>query len=123
MNHRTGILLRLLKNYLFTCSNCGLTYIWNGNQNRVKDTGNNKSADTLLIVVDATNLDNHLRFALQLIALGTPCVVALNMVDLAARDGLTIDAKVLERELGVPVIETVAVRRRGMDALRAIKRA
>lgn len=74
--------------------------------------------DTLLIVVDATNLDNHLRFALQLIALGTPCVVALNMVDLAARDGLTIDAKVLERELGVPVIETVAVRRRGMDALR-----
>ena len=47
MNHRTGILLRLLINYLFTCSNCGLTYIWNGNQDRVKDTGNNKSADTL----------------------------------------------------------------------------
>ena len=47
MNHRTGILLRLLTNYLFTCSNCGLTYIWNGNQDRVKDTGNNKSAGTL----------------------------------------------------------------------------
>ncbi len=74
--------------------------------------------DALLLVLDATNLDNHLRFALQLIALGLPIVVALNMVDLARRDGLTIDTQVLERELGVPVIETVAVRRRGMDELK-----
>ncbi len=73
--------------------------------------------DLLVIVIDATNLDNHLRFALQLIALGSPCVVALNMVDLAERDGLVIDAGVLSRELGVPVIPTVAVRRRGLDAL------
>jgi ferrous iron transport protein B len=74
--------------------------------------------DALLLVVDATNLDNHLRFALQLIALGLPTVVALNMVDLARRDGLTIDPLVLERELGVPVIETVAVRRRGGEDLK-----
>ena len=74
--------------------------------------------DALLIVVDATNLDNHLRFALQLIALGLPSVVALNMVDLARRDGLTIDCERLAAELGVPVIETVAVRRRGADAIR-----
>jgi ferrous iron transport protein B len=74
--------------------------------------------DALLIVLDATNLDNHLRFALQLIALGLPTVVALNMVDLARRDGLEIDSQALERALGVPVIETVAVRRRGTDALR-----
>lgn len=71
--------------------------------------------DALLLVIDATNLDNHLRFALQLIGLGLPTVVALNMVDIARRDGLTIDPLVLERELGVPVIETVAVRRRGVD--------
>jgi ferrous iron transport protein B len=71
--------------------------------------------DALLIVLDATNLDNHLRFALQLIALGLPTVVALNMVDLARRDGLTIDTERLARELGVSVIETVAVRRRGLD--------
>ena len=75
--------------------------------------------DALVVVVDAANLDNHLRFTLQLIALGLPVVVALNMVDLAERDGLTLDAAVLERELGVPVIPTVAVRKRGLDGLRA----
>ncbi len=74
--------------------------------------------DALVVVVDAANLDNHLRFTLQLIALGLPVVVALNMVDLAERDGLTLDAAVLERELGVPVIATVAVRKRGLDGLR-----
>ena len=71
------------------------------------------------MVVDAANLDNHLRFTLQLIALGLPVVVALNMVDLAERDGLVLDAAVLARELGVPVIPTVAVRKRGLDELRA----
>ncbi|MEK6638480.1 MAG: ferrous iron transporter B [Pseudomonadota bacterium] len=73
--------------------------------------------DGLVIVVDAGNLENHLRFALELIALGLPAVVALNMVDMAARDGLTLDADILARELGVPVIPTVAVRRRGIEAL------
>lgn len=56
--------------------------------------------DALVVVVDAANLDNHLRFALQLIALGLPVVIALNMVDLAERDGLTLDPEVLSRELG-----------------------
>ena len=69
----------------------------------------------LLIVVDASNLDNHLRFALQLIDLGLPTVIALNMVDLAKRDGLELDAARLEAELGVPVVETVAVRKRGLS--------
>ena len=75
--------------------------------------------DALVVVLDAANLDNHLRFAMQLIALGLPVVVALNMVDLAERDGLVLDPAVLERELGVPVVPTVAVRRRGIDTLRA----
>ena len=70
--------------------------------------------NALLIVVDASNLDNHLRFALQLIDLGLPTVIALNMVDLAKRDGLELDAAKLEKELGVPVVETVAVRKRGL---------
>ena len=74
--------------------------------------------DALVVVVDASNLDNHLRFALELIALGLPTVVALNMVDLATRDGLELDATILSRELGVPVISTVAVRKRGLDHLR-----
>mgnify|MGYP000361341515 CR=1 FL=1 len=74
--------------------------------------------DALVVVVDAGNLDNHLRFAIELIALGLPTVVALNMVDLAERDGLTLDAQRLSAALGVPVVPTVAVRRRGLDDLR-----
>ncbi|MEN2710682.1 ferrous iron transporter B [Sphingomonas sp. NPDC092331] len=77
-----------------------------------------KLPDAIIVVVDATNLDNHLRFTLQLIALGLPVVVALNMVDMAERDGLILDAEALERELGVPVVPTVAVRKRGIDTLK-----
>ena len=72
----------------------------------------------LIVVVDASNLDNHLRFAIELIALGRPTVVALNMFDLALRDGLAIDVPALAQTLGVPVIPTVAVRKHGLDALR-----
>ncbi|MBC7987022.1 MAG: ferrous iron transporter B [Sphingomonadaceae bacterium] len=74
--------------------------------------------DALIVVIDAANLDNHLRFTLQLIALGLPVVVALNMVDLATRDGLEIDPAILARALGVPVIPTIAVRKRGIDDLK-----
>ncbi|MFC4291326.1 ferrous iron transporter B [Sphingorhabdus arenilitoris] len=73
--------------------------------------------DAIVIVVDAANLDNHLRFTLELIGLGLPVVVALNMIDLAVRDGLEIDTDLLSAELGVPVIPTVAVRKRGLDQL------
>jgi len=74
--------------------------------------------DAIVVVVDASNLDNHLRFTLQLIALGLPVVVALNMYDLAERDGLKLDPQALARELGVPVVPTVAVRKRGIDDLK-----
>ena len=78
-----------------------------------------RQPDALVIVVDASNLDNHLRFALQLIELGLPTIVALNMVDLAKRDGLELDPKRLEADLGVPVVETVAVRKRGIPKLQS----
>ena len=78
-----------------------------------------RQPDALVIVLDASNLDNHLRFALQLLELGLPTIVALNMVDLAARDGLELDSAKLADALGVPVIETVAVRRRGIAELQA----
>lgn len=81
--------------------------------------GSERRPDALIIVVDAGNLAVHLRFAIELLALSIPCVIALNMVDMAARDGLTLDPSALERALGVPVIPTVAVRRRGLEALRA----
>ncbi|MGD9811697.1 MAG: ferrous iron transporter B, partial [Sphingobium sp.] len=73
--------------------------------------------DALIIVIDAANLENHLRFVLEVLDLGLPTVVALNMIDLAARDGLELDAQMLADELGVPVVPTVAVRKRGLDAL------
>ncbi len=73
--------------------------------------------EVLVIVLDASNLEQHLVFAQEVIALGRPTVVALNMVDLAERDGLVLDPAALQSALGVPVIPTVAVRRRGLDAL------
>ena len=76
-----------------------------------------RQPDGLIIVVDAGNLDNHLRFTLELLALGLPSVVALNMVDMAERDGLQLDPEKLAAELGVPVIPTVAVRKRGLAEL------
>lgn len=73
--------------------------------------------DVLLCVIDATNLRLHLRFALELRELGKPMIVALNMVDAAERRGIKIDVQALEQALGVPVVETVAVRRNGAAKL------
>jgi ferrous iron transport protein B len=75
--------------------------------------------EVLIVVLDASNLEQHLVFAQELIELGRPVVVALNMIDLAERDGLVLDPEALSQALGVPVIPTVAVRRRGIDALLA----
>ncbi len=65
--------------------------------------------DGMVAVVDATNLRMNLRLVLQLRCLGKPMVVALNMMDVARAHGLHIDVARLSRELGLPVIETVAV--------------
>ncbi|WP_408587489.1 ferrous iron transporter B [Novosphingobium sp.] len=75
--------------------------------------------DVLVIVLDSSNLEQHLVFAQEVLELGRPTVVALNMVDLAERDGLVLDAAALSTALGVPVIPTVAVRRRGLAELAA----
>ncbi len=73
----------------------------------------------LVVVLDGSNLEQHLVFALEVIELGRPTVVALNMLDLAERDGLVIDPSALEEALGVPVVPTVAVRRKGLAELAA----
>ena len=73
--------------------------------------------EVLILVLDAANLEQHLVFAQEVLELGRPTVVALNMVDLAERDGLTLDPEALSAALGVPVVPTVAVRRKGLDAL------
>jgi ferrous iron transport protein B len=65
--------------------------------------------DAILAVVDATNLRMNLRLVLQLRELGKPMVLALNMMDVARAHGLQIDVNKLAAELGLPVVETVAV--------------
>lgn len=76
--------------------------------------------DVLVCVVDATNLRLHLRFALEVRELGRPMVLAVNMMDAAKRRGIEVDLAVLERELGVPVVPTVAVRNGGARELVAM---
>ncbi|MBS0213345.1 MAG: ferrous iron transporter B [Proteobacteria bacterium] len=73
--------------------------------------------DLVVCVADATNLRLHLRFVLEVRRLGRPVVLALNMMDAARRRGIAIDVAELQRRLGVPVVETVAVRRDGVRAL------
>jgi ferrous iron transport protein B len=73
--------------------------------------------DLLVCVVDATNLRLNLRLVLELKRLGRALVVALNMSDIATRRGYGLDRARLEQALGVPVVETVAVRAGGERAL------
>jgi ferrous iron transport protein B len=75
--------------------------------------------DVVIVVVDASNLQRNLYLVSQLIELGRPLVVALNMMDVAARRGIDVSPKLLERELGVPVIPLVGHKREGVDQLKA----
>ncbi|HEY6544343.1 MAG TPA: ferrous iron transporter B [Dokdonella sp.] len=73
--------------------------------------------DLIVCVADATNLRLHLRFVLEVRRLGRPMVLALNMMDAARRRGIRIDVAALESALGIPVVETIAVRHGGASAL------
>ncbi|MFT4104012.1 MAG: ferrous iron transporter B, partial [Burkholderiaceae bacterium] len=74
----------------------------------------------LLCIVDATNLRLNLRLVLELRRLGRPMIVVLNMMDVARRRGYRIDVAGLQRELGMPVVEAVAVQGDGQRALLAL---
>lgn len=81
-------------------------------------------ADVVINVVNALYLERDLFLTQQIIDTGVPVVVALNMVDEAARQGLSIDTAKLSEMLGVPVVPTVAVKKRGFEQLESeIKRA
>ncbi len=75
-------------------------------------------ADILINVVDASNLERNLYLTLQLLELGIPCVVALNMLDIAEKQKVRIDIDALSARLGCPVIPLVSTRGRGIDALK-----
>jgi ferrous iron transport protein B len=76
-----------------------------------------QAPDVVVAVADATNLRLVLRLILELKAVGRPMVLALNMYDIAQRQGLRIDLEGLRAELGVPIVTTVATRKRGVDDL------
>jgi ferrous iron transport protein B len=73
--------------------------------------------DVLVCVADATNLRLVLRLILELKAVGRPMVLALNMFDIAQRQGLRIDLEGLARDIGCPIVTTVATRKRGIEDL------
>lgn len=73
--------------------------------------------DVVINVVDSTLLERNLYFTLQLRELGAPLIVALNLIDLAAREGLVIDEQELSALLGVPVIRTAGAAGKGLDTL------
>lgn len=76
-----------------------------------------KIPDLLVCVVDATNLRLHLGFALEIRQLGRPMLVVLNMMDEAKRRGIVIDSQKMAQLLGVPVVETIAVKSSGVGEL------
>ena len=78
-----------------------------------------QTPDVVVAVADATNLRLVLRLILELKAVGRPMVLALNMYDIAQRQGLRIDLEGLGRELGCPIVTTVATRKRGIEELTA----
>ena len=73
--------------------------------------------DVVVVVVDASNLQRNLYLALQFLELDLPVIIALNLIDYAAKIGLKIDYGQLSKLLGVPVVPTVAVRGEGIDEL------
>ncbi len=79
----------------------------------------NGEADLLVQIADARNLRRALMLTWQLARLDKPMVLVLNLVDEARARGIDVQADALSRELGIPVVETVAVEGRGFDELRA----
>lgn len=73
--------------------------------------------DCIIDLVDATNLERNLYLTTQLLEMGTPVVIALNMMDVVRKTGDQINTNALSKELGVPVVEISALRNEGLDKL------
>ena len=74
-------------------------------------------AKAIICVLDASNLARNLSLAMELTTYNIPIVYSLNMLDVATRQGIAIDIQQLEKDLGAPVVETVAVKKQGFDLL------
>jgi len=75
--------------------------------------------EAVVCIVDASNLPRNLYLVSQVLELGLPTVMALNMVDIAAQQGIRIDVPRLEKQLGIPVVPTRANRGIGVEELKA----
>ncbi|ANC40359.1 MAG: Fe(2+) transporter permease subunit FeoB [Hafnia sp.] len=75
-------------------------------------------ADLIINVVDASNLERNLYLTLQLLELGIPCIIALNMLDIARSQKIDIDIEALSKRLGCPVIPLVSTRANGIAELK-----
>lgn len=78
-----------------------------------------READVVIDVIDATNLERNLYLTVQLLEMGVPIVVALNMMDVARRRGVELDVDGLSRRLGCPVVPIVAVSGEGLSDLQS----
>ena len=76
-------------------------------------------ADLLINVIDASNLERNLYLTLQLLELGVPCVVALNMLDIAKAQHIDIDIPALSAQLGCPVVALISTRGNGIEELKS----
>ena len=77
-----------------------------------------KRPDLVLCILSAINLRRNLRLVLAAKRLGLPCVVVLNMLDIAKRHGLVIDTDALSQELGLPVLTSIGIQPNGADAIK-----
>lgn len=73
--------------------------------------------DVVINVVDATNIERNLYLTIQLLEIGAKVVIALNMMDEAKEKNIIVDIKKLSKELGIPVVPTIAAKKKGIDEL------
>ena len=78
-----------------------------------------RDADLIINVVDASNLERNLYLTAQLLEMGVPIVLVLNMMDVARKRGIKIDIKKLSQEIGCPVVPVVAISGEGIDTLKS----
>ena len=78
-----------------------------------------KRPDLVVCILSAMNLRRNLRLVLAAKRLGLPCIVVLNMLDIAKRQGLEINTDALSKELGLPVLTSIGIQAHGADGIKS----
>lgn len=77
-----------------------------------------READAVINVIDASNLERNLYLTVQLLEMGVPIVIALNMMDIAHKRGIRIDTELLQEKLGCPIVPIIAINQSGIPELK-----